>query len=672
MLVANKIALGQIDVAIAGGVDTTSDAPIALNEDLREVLLEANRAKSAGGRVTRADQDPPDPDRARDPAQRGAAHRPVDGRAPGAHHRASGASRARSRTSWPRAATGNLAAAYERGFNDDLVTPHLGLERDENLRPDTSAEKLAKLKPVFGGEDGTMTAGNSTPLSDGAAVVLLATEEWAAEHDLPVLATFVTGETAAVDYVNGGEGLLMAPVHAMPRMLARAGLGLGDFDLYEIHEAFASQVLCTLKAWEEPLGEIDRWRSRLNVNGGSLAAGHPFAATGGRIVAGLAKALHERGEGRGVISVCAAGGQGVVAILEKQGDQRDRHLHQDRQLLARPPRGAPGRAAAAGRAGAPRAGRAGGRWAGAARRRSRAAASARVRWEQVLAGADAEVATPPRPTRRRAALQGARLRRHRDRRQRVAGRAARLLLPDLPARGALRAGRGAGHAARRVHDPARGDRAARARGPHALAGQGGARRHHRAAGLRRARGRGPPGLDAALPALAPLGLRVRPGGADRRRRRPAGPRSRAPAGREGGAGHRSRPGDRRRDRGGPRARRSRGRGARPGGCRRLNLGHHRPRTRRRRSSTHLRAEHGGRGRGGPQRGHHARQDHRPHDRRGLEPGARHQPLQRGAHQRRAAARATCCASTGGSCACPRSAGSPGTPGRPTTPRRRPA
>jgi acetyl-CoA C-acetyltransferase len=217
-----------------------------------------------------------------------------------------------------------LAAAYDRGFYDGLVQPYLGLERDQNLRPDSSVEKLANLKPVFGD---TMTAGNSTPLSDGASTVLLASEAWAAERNLPVLAYITQAQTAAVDHVHQGEGLLMAPAYAMPRMLDRAGLALQDFDLYEIHEAFASQVLATLRAWadpvfnrerlgrEHPLGEIDR--SKLNVNGGSLAAGHPFAATGGRIVAGLAKALDERGSGRGVISICAAGGQGVVAILEK-------------------------------------------------------------------------------------------------------------------------------------------------------------------------------------------------------------------------------------------------------------------------------------------------------------------------------------------------------------------
>jgi acetyl-CoA C-acetyltransferase len=220
----------------------------------------------------------------------------------------------------------NLAAAYERGFLDDLITPYLGQERDQNLRPDSDAEKLAKLKPVFGGEGGTMTAANSTPLSDGAGAVLLASEEWAKERGLPVLAYLADAQTAAVDHVHKREGLLMAPAYAMPRMLDRAGMALEDFDYYEVHEAFAAQVLCTLKAWEDPefckerlgrdgpFGSIDR--GKLNVNGGSLAAGHPFAATGGRIVAGLAKQLHQDGGGRGVISICAAGGQGVVAMLE--------------------------------------------------------------------------------------------------------------------------------------------------------------------------------------------------------------------------------------------------------------------------------------------------------------------------------------------------------------------
>jgi acetyl-CoA C-acetyltransferase len=220
-----------------------------------------------------------------------------------------------------------LAAAYDRGFFDDLVTPYLGLSRDQNLRPDTTLEKLGRLKPVFGsGPGATMTAGNSTPLTDGASAVLLASDEWAHARKLPVLAHVVDADTAAVDYVHGGEGLLMAPAYAVARLLERNGLTLQDFDFYEIHEAFASTVLATLAAWEDPrfckerldldapLGAIDR--SRLNVVGSSLAVGHPFAATGARIVATLAKLLHDRGSGRGLISICAAGGQGVVAILE--------------------------------------------------------------------------------------------------------------------------------------------------------------------------------------------------------------------------------------------------------------------------------------------------------------------------------------------------------------------
>ena len=207
----------------------------------------------------------------------------------------------------------NMAAAYDRGFFDDLVTPYAGLERDQNLRPGSDVEKLAKLKPVFGD---TMTAANSTPLTDGAAVVLLASDEWAKERSLPVLAHITHVQTAAVDYVSGEDGLLMAPVYAVPKLLEKAGLTLQDFDFYEIHEAFASQVLATLAAWEKNgLGPIDR--DKLNVNGSSLAAGHPFAATGGRIVATLGKLLAEKGSGRGLISICAAGGQGVVAVMER-------------------------------------------------------------------------------------------------------------------------------------------------------------------------------------------------------------------------------------------------------------------------------------------------------------------------------------------------------------------
>jgi acetyl-CoA C-acetyltransferase len=326
ILVANKIALGQIESGIAGGVDTTSDAPIAVNEGLRQALLAANRAKSLGARVAalakiRPNQLAPEIPRNSEPRT---------GMSMGEHAAATALQWHVSRSDQDALAVAshqNLAAAYDRGFFDDLVTPYLGLTRDQNLRPDTTAEKLAKLQPVFGrGEGATMTAANSTPLTDGASTVLLASDEWARARDLPVLAHFVDAETAAVDYVHGQEGLLMAPAYAVPRMLARNGLTLQDFDFYEVHEAFASTVLATLAAWEDPgfckerlgldapLGAIDR--SKLNVNGSSLAAGHPFAATGGRIVATLAKMLHEKGSGRGLISICAAGGQGVVAILE--------------------------------------------------------------------------------------------------------------------------------------------------------------------------------------------------------------------------------------------------------------------------------------------------------------------------------------------------------------------
>jgi acetyl-CoA C-acetyltransferase len=331
ILVANKIALGQIDCGIAGGTDTTSDAPIAVNEDLRAVLLEANRAKSLGGRLKALAGLRPTQLIPAIPANL----EPRTGLSMGEHQAITGNEWGIGREAQDELAAAshrNLAAAYERGFMDDLVTGFLGLTRDQNLRPDSSVDKLAKLAPAFGkslGDGATMTAGNSTPLSDGASAVLLASEEWAAAHKLPVLAYLVDAETAAVDYVHGdrrADGLLMAPVYALPRLLERNKLSLQDFDYYEIHEAFASTVLTTLAAWEDEefcrtrlgldgaLGPIER--AKLNVNGSSLAAGHPFAATGGRIVAGLAKQLHERGSGRGLISICAAGGQGVVAILE--------------------------------------------------------------------------------------------------------------------------------------------------------------------------------------------------------------------------------------------------------------------------------------------------------------------------------------------------------------------
>ena len=327
ILVANKIALGQIESGIAGGADSASDAPVVVTESLRRKLLRLNRAKTSAGRVKAALAFRPTDVGVSVPANT----EPRTGLSMGDHMALTAAQLGVTREAQDELALAshvNLAAAYERGFFDDLLTPYLGLTVDQNLRPGSTLEKLGSLKPVFGkGEGATMTAGNSTPLTDGASAVLLGSQEWADAHGLKPLAWFVDGETAAVDYVGGDEGLLMAPSYAVPRLLARQGLRLQDFDFYEIHEAFAATVLSTLAAWEDddfcrdrlglhaPLGAIDR--SRLNVAGSSLAAGHPFAATGGRIVATLAKLLHEKGSGsRGLISICAAGGQGVVAILE--------------------------------------------------------------------------------------------------------------------------------------------------------------------------------------------------------------------------------------------------------------------------------------------------------------------------------------------------------------------
>lgn len=330
---ANKIKLGQIESAIAGGVDSASDAPIAVSEGLREVLLDLNRARKLPQKLQVLSRLRPK-DLAPDAPNTG---EPRTGLSMGEHQALTTAQWKITREAQDELAFNshrNLAAAYDAGFFDDLLTPYRGLAKDSNLRADTSLEKLASLKPVFGrnlGAEATMTAGNSTPLTDGASTVLLASEEWADAHDLPKLATVVDGEAAAVDFVHGKDGLLMAPAFAVPRLLARNGLTLEDFDFFEIHEAFAGTVLSTLAAWEDddfgrtrlgldgPFGTVDR--SRLNVHGSSLAAGHPFAATGGRIVASLAKMLHARGEvdgrpARGLISICAAGGQGVAAILE--------------------------------------------------------------------------------------------------------------------------------------------------------------------------------------------------------------------------------------------------------------------------------------------------------------------------------------------------------------------
>lgn len=327
LLVANKIALGQIECGVAGGVDTTSDAPIAVSEGLRRILLQANRAKGTGEKLKallqlRFRHLKPELPRNGEPRT---------GLSMGQHCELMARTWQIERLAQDELALRshqNLAASFAEGWHDDLLTPFLGLNRDQNLRPDLTLDTLAALKPVFDrSSQGSLTAGNSTPLTDGASVVLLGSEAWAQERGLPVMAWLVDGESAAVDFVRGQEGLLMAPAYAVPRLLARNSLSLQDFDYYEIHEAFAAQVLCTLKAWEDPvycrdrlgleapLGRIDR--SKLNVKGSSLAAGHPFAATGGRILANMAKLLAHAGKGRGLISICAAGGQGVTAIIER-------------------------------------------------------------------------------------------------------------------------------------------------------------------------------------------------------------------------------------------------------------------------------------------------------------------------------------------------------------------
>jgi acetyl-CoA C-acetyltransferase len=327
ILLGNKIALGQIDCAIAAGVDTVSDPPVVYPRSFQQRLLRSYRGKTFGERAG-----PWLGLRLKD-------LRPV---LPGIAEPRTGLSMGESTElmvkTWniSRADQDQLAleshqkaaAAYASGFYKDLVREYLGVARDNNIRSDTSLEKLGKLSPVFDTSGaGTLTAGNSTPMTDGAAAVLLASEPWARERKLPVLAYLSYGKAAAVDYIDKKEGLLMAPAYAVPRMLSDAHLTLQDFDFYEIHEAFAGQVLCTLKAWADPafcrdklglpsaLGTIDR--SKLNVKGGSLAIGHPFAATGARIVATLAKILDEGQAKRGLISICTAGGMGVTAILER-------------------------------------------------------------------------------------------------------------------------------------------------------------------------------------------------------------------------------------------------------------------------------------------------------------------------------------------------------------------
>ncbi len=332
ILAGAQIASGQIESALIGGTDTTSDAPIVFKRRFAQRLMQLNKARSFGQRLK---------------AFKGFGLSELAPQAPRNSEPRTGLSMGqhceRMAREWEiaRKDQDQLALeshqkadqAWEAGFFDDLVQPYQGVTRDAIIRADTSLEKLASLKPVFDrSRHGTLTAGNSTALSDGAAAVLLASEDWVREHDLPVLAWLSHSRTAAVDYVDRDEGLLMAPTVAVAEMLQQAGLALQDFDFYEIHEAFAAQVLCTLKAWESPaycqdrlgldapLGSIDR--SRMNVHGGSVAIGHPFAATGARIVATLAHVLEKAGSGRGLISICTAGGMGVAAILERDTGSR--------------------------------------------------------------------------------------------------------------------------------------------------------------------------------------------------------------------------------------------------------------------------------------------------------------------------------------------------------------
>jgi acetyl-CoA C-acetyltransferase len=328
ILVANEIALGQIEAGIAGGVDTVSDPPVVYPRSYQQLLLKSFRGRSFGQRLGPFFGIRPKHFK---PVLPGVVE-PRTGLSMGQHTEKMVKTWQISREAQDQLAYEShmkAAAAWKDGFYNDLVIEYLGLKQDNNIRPDTTPEKLGKLKPTFDFTGaGTLTAGNSTPLTDGASAVLLASDEWAAKHKLPVLAHLTFGKSWAVDFASGKEGLLMAPAYAVPAMLKDAGITLQDFDYYEIHEAFAGQVLCTLKAWETPeycrdvlglpgpLGSIDR--AKLNVKGGSVAVGHPFAATGTRIVAGLAKLIANDSKAkRGLISVCTAGGMGVTAILER-------------------------------------------------------------------------------------------------------------------------------------------------------------------------------------------------------------------------------------------------------------------------------------------------------------------------------------------------------------------
>jgi acetyl-CoA C-acetyltransferase len=325
ILIGAKISQGLIDVGIAGGVDTISDVPVVYPDAYRRILLESAGGRSLMGKLRPWFRLRPRHFRPQFPG----VIEPRTKLSMGESMEITAKKWDISRQEQDELALRshmNASAAYTEGFYDGLVVEYAGVKQDNNVRPDSSIEALAKLRPVFDrSESGTLTAGNSTPLTDGASAVLLASEQWALERNLPILAYLTHSREAAVDFVND-EGLLMAPAYAVSDMLKDAALDLQDFDIYEIHEAFAAQTLATLKAWEsekfckerllrhEAMGSIDR--DKLNRKGGSVALGHPFAATGTRIVATLAKQLHERGGGRGLISVCTAGGMGVTAILE--------------------------------------------------------------------------------------------------------------------------------------------------------------------------------------------------------------------------------------------------------------------------------------------------------------------------------------------------------------------
>ncbi|MGG5209103.1 acetyl-CoA C-acetyltransferase [Chryseobacterium sp. MIQD13] len=323
--IGNKIALGQIESGIACGVEAMSNIPFESAPRLRKALLKANKEKSAFGKLKQL-LSPKLKDWMPVPYK---GQEPKTGLVMGGHTEITAKYYKISREEQDELALKshqNMARAYDEGFFDDMIIPAFGLDKDNNLRRDTSIEKLSQLKPAFDKENGTLTAGNSTPFTDGASAVLLASEEWANANGLPVLAYITFSEVAGIEYVENKQNLLLAPVFAADRMLKKAGMNLEDFDYYEIHEAFAAQVLATIKIWEnddlakkfgleKALGTIDR--NKLNVKGGSLAAAHPFAATGGRIIGTLAKLLYEKGSGKGFISICAARGQGVTMILEK-------------------------------------------------------------------------------------------------------------------------------------------------------------------------------------------------------------------------------------------------------------------------------------------------------------------------------------------------------------------